>query len=146
MGTASARTLLTTSSVLRLLNWSNCCCVMGGRTAFMGRGGCGCSGGSAALFISELVMLAIRCSGLAAVASSSGAAEAAAAAAAAAAAECMKKPAGWRPDSGPGPGPAAVLPPPPPPPDAGGAQPGLETAVAAGQTSTSTQRRNVGIF
>ena len=73
----------------------------------MGRAGCGCSGGSAALFISELVMLAMRWSGLAAEASSSEAVEAAAA-------ECMNRPAGWRPERGPGPGPG------PGPPELGG--------------------------
>ena len=72
-------------------------------------------------------MLAILCRGLAAVASSSEAVEAAAAAAAAA--ECMKKPAGWRPDRGPAPGPG----PPPPPAEVGGTEPGLDTAVAAGR-------------
>ena len=67
----AALTLLTTCSVLMLLYWSNCCCVMGGSTALAGRAGWLGRLGRAALLISELVMLAILCRGLAEVAGSS---------------------------------------------------------------------------
>lgn len=57
-------TFLTISSVLRLLNWSNCCCVIGGKTALRGRWEgewwCGADGWE----MRALVMEAILCKGL----------------------------------------------------------------------------------
>lgn len=57
-------TLRTISSVFRLLNWSNCCWVIGGKTAFNGRWDgewwCGVDGCEISAFVIE----AILCSGL----------------------------------------------------------------------------------
>jgi hypothetical protein len=69
----NTRTFLTISSVLRLLNWSNCCCVMGGRTALRGLWEGLWWDGVLGVEMSELVMEAMRCRGLAEdVAKSSG--------------------------------------------------------------------------
>lgn len=69
----NTRTFLTISSVLRLLNWSNCCCVMGGRTALRGLWAGLWWDGVLGVEMSELVIEAMRCRGLAEdVAKSSG--------------------------------------------------------------------------
>lgn len=68
---SASLTRLTMSSVLRLLYMSNCCCVIGGRTAFNGRCGDEWCDGTGDCDINELVIEAIRCNGLAATENSS---------------------------------------------------------------------------
>lgn len=68
---SASLTRRTMSSVLRLLYISNCCWVMGGKTALSGRCGDEWCDGTGDWDISELVIDAMRCSGLAATENSS---------------------------------------------------------------------------